>query len=171
MDRYGYVEGVETFLSIQIAVCPLMVYLRWRYTGETLKTRVTSRRSGRSLRLEAQVMRGFPPSIKVMMAVSILGSISIRLVMDFTNLYALEAVKITNTQPGLVQSLVGLISSVLALPGGMLSDRYGRKGNIMLSRLTTPITQWLMTVAFNFESYLAIRSLNGVGLALGGGGR
>ncbi|MEM4726937.1 MAG: MFS transporter [Candidatus Bathyarchaeia archaeon] len=167
MDRYGYVEGVKTFLSIQIAVCLIMVYIRWRYTEETLKTKVTSRRS---LLLDGQVVRGFPSSIKVMMIVSVLGSISIRLVMDFTNLYALEVVNLTNTQLGLVQSLVGLISSVLALPGGMLSDRYGRKGNIMLSRLTTPITQWLMTIAFNFESYLAIRSLNGVGLALGGGG-
>lgn len=167
MDRYGYVEGVKTFLSIQIAVCLIMVYIRWRFTEETLKAKVRSRRS---MRLDAQMMKGFPTSIKVMMVVSVLGSISIRLVMDFTNLYALEVVKLTNTQLGLVQSLVGLISSALALPGGMLSDRYGRKGNIMLSRLITPITQWLMTVAFNFESYLAIRSLNGVGLALGGGG-
>ncbi len=167
MDRYGYVEGVKTFLFLQVAVCFLMVFIRWRYTEETLKSKVMRRRS---MRLDTHMMREFPPSIKVMMIVSLLGSVSIRLVMDFTNLYALEVVKLTNTQLGLVQSLVGLISSTLALPGGMLSDRYGRKGNIMLSRLTTPMTQWLMTAAFNFESYLVIRSFNGVGLALGGGG-
>jgi MFS family permease len=167
MDRYGYVEGVKSFLSLQIAVCVIMVYIRWRYTEETLKARA---HSSRPMRLEARVVREFPQSIKVMMIVSILGSMSIRLVMDFTNLYALEVVRLTNTQLGMVQSTVGLISSILALPGGMLSDRYGRKGNIMLSRVATPLTQWLMTIAFNFESYLLIRSINGVGLALGGGG-
>jgi len=164
--RFSRGKDYVSLLSPEL-VCVIMVYIRWRYTEETLKARA---HSSRPVRLDARVVREFPQSIKVMMIVSILGSMSIRLVMDFTNLYALEVVKLTNTQLGMVQSIVGLISSILALPGGILSDRYGRKGNIMLSRVATPLTQWLMTIAFNFESYLLIRSLNGVGLALGGGG-
>ncbi|MBM3292710.1 MFS transporter [Candidatus Bathyarchaeota archaeon] len=62
------------------------------------------------------------------------------------------------------------MTTLLALPGGMLSDKYGRKNNIMLGRLVSPISQGIVTFANSYESYFAIRVFNGAAVALGGSG-
>jgi MFS family permease len=88
--------------------------------------------------------------------------------MDFTNLYALDVLKISNTQLGLITTGVGLLTAFFALPGGMLSDRYGRKNNIMLARVMNPLTQWAIVAAIDFNSYGLARLSNGLAQALGG---
>jgi len=90
--------------------------------------------------------------------------------MDYTSLYALDILKISYTQLGVIGSIAGIVQTVLTLPSGMLSDKYGRKNNIMVSRVVSPVTQYLMSVATGYNSYLVIRSLNGIGMAFGGGG-
>ncbi len=167
MDRYGYHDGVRMFLVCQVAVSFIMTVVRYLFIEETMEQGGDYRPP---LKPSIRTFGEFPRPILVMMAVSVFGSFSARLVMDFTNLYALEVVGLTNTQLGFVTTIVGAISALLALPGGMLSDRYGRKNNIMLSRTVSPITQYLMTVTTGFESYALVRAFNGVGLALGGGG-
>lgn len=167
MDRYGYYYGIRMFLVCQVVASLVMTTIRYLTIKETMER---AGGEGTTLRPSIQTFREFPRPIVVMMAVSVFGSFSARLVMDFTNLYALEVVRLTNTQLGFVTTMVGSISALLALPGGMLSDRYGRKNNIMLSRTVSPITQYLMTVTSSFDAYALVRAFNGVGLALGGGG-
>lgn len=105
-----------------------------------------------------------------MMIVSIIGSFSGRLVFDYTSLYALDILKISPTQLGLITSIAGLVQMVLTLPSGMLADKYGRKNNIMVSRVVAPVTQYFMAAVSGFGPYLMVMSLNAVGLAFGGGG-
>jgi MFS family permease len=52
----------------------------------------------------------------------------------------------------------------------MLSDRYGRKNNIMLGRTVAPISQGLVTLAGGFNAYFAVRVFNAAGIAVGGSG-
>lgn len=167
MDSYGYYHGIRMFLVCQVATSLIMTAIRYMTIKETVRHADVETRQ---LRPTMQAFKEFPRPIIVMMVVSVFGSFSARLVMDFTNLYALEVVRLTNTQLGFITTIVGAISALLALPGGMLSDRYGRKNNIMLSRTVSPITQYLMTISTGFETYALVRAFNGVGLALGGGG-
>ena len=90
--------------------------------------------------------------------------------MDYTNLYALDILKITPTQLGIISSIAGLVQTVLTLPSGMLSDKYGRKNNIMVSRVVSPVTQYFLASVTGFQPYLLVRSFNAIGLAFGGGG-
>jgi MFS family permease len=52
----------------------------------------------------------------------------------------------------------------------MLADKYGRKNNIMVSRVVAPVTQYFMSTVSGFSPYLFVRSFYAVGLAFGGGG-
>lgn len=165
MDNYGYVEGLHTFLILQILVSLLMVAIRWRYTEETISKPTRTRRTFISKEIIADQSR----PIQVMLLVAIVGSFSARLVMDFTNLYALEVVGLTNTQLGLISTAVGAFVAVFAFPSGMLSDRYGRKNNIMVARVTNPVTQWLVAFATDFNGYALARYVNGIAQAMGGG--
>lgn len=90
--------------------------------------------------------------------------------MDFTNLYALNVLDISPSELGLITAVVSGISAVLALPGGMLSDRHGRKNNIMLGRAVAPISQGLVSISTGFQDYFAIRVFNGAAIAIGGSG-
>jgi MFS family permease len=90
--------------------------------------------------------------------------------MDFTNLYALDILNIAPSQLGLITCLVSGLSAILALPGGMLSDRYGRKNNIMLGRVVAPISQGLISISSGYENYFAVRMFNGAAIAIGGSG-
>jgi MFS family permease len=166
MDKYGYRTGLRIFLVFQFAVSVIMTLVRLRMLEETVevKTKVKVERPS------VNTLKEFPRSIKIMMVVAIIGSFSGRIVMDFTSLYAIEVIKISNTQLGLITTIIGTISSILALPGGMISDRFGRKPAIMLSRVVSPISQYLITLTYSFQPYLMVRVFNGIGMALGGGG-
>ncbi len=165
MDAYGYRRGLRLFLVFQFMVSVIMTIVRWRILKETVEVK-----TGTMRRPVLGSLSDFPRPIKVMMLVAIIGSFSGRIVMDFTSLYAIEVIKISNTQLGLLTTTIGAISSILALPGGMLSDRYGRKPAIMLSRVVSPISQGLVTITSSFTPYFTVRVINSVGLALGGGG-
>jgi MFS family permease len=166
MEMYGYRDGIRIFLVASVIVNLIVTYIRWRILTETLDVNT----KGKSIMPSRAMFTELPKTIKVMTVVAIIGSFSSRLVMDFANLYALDVIKVTPSQLGLMTSVVFGISAILALPGGMLSDKYGRKNNIMLGRLTSPISQGLVTYVNSYESYFAIRIFNGAAVALGGSG-
>ncbi|MBN1682132.1 MFS transporter [Candidatus Bathyarchaeota archaeon] len=167
MDAWGYVYGLQIFLIAQILISIIISIVRYKYTEETVETRNReSIRSKFNIKLVTEQSR----PLKIMIAVAMIASFSQRLVFDFSNLYALDVIKISNTQLGLVQTIVGLIMVGLSIPSGLLSDKYGRKNNIMISRVTNPITQWIIAYATTFELYAAGRLINGAAQAFGGGG-
>ena len=167
VDTYGLYRGVRIFLMMQVGASILGIVVRYFNLQETVVHKSGKRPS---ILPTAQTFKELPRPIFFMMIVSIIGSFSGRLVMDYTNLYALDILKITPTQLGLITSIAGLVQMVLTLPSGMLSDKYGRKNNIMVSRVVAPVTQYFMAAVSGFGPYLLVRSFNSIGLAFGGGG-
>ncbi|HUS78904.1 MAG TPA: MFS transporter [Patescibacteria group bacterium] len=167
MDTYGLYKGVRMFLLMHIGVSILTIIIRYFTIKETMVHKTGKRPS---LIPTAKTFRELPRPIFIMMIVSIIGSFSGRLVADYTNLYALDILKITPTQLGFITSIAGLVQATLTLPSGMLSDKYGRKNNIMVSRVVSPVTQYFMAAVTGFQPYLLVRAFNAIGLAFGGGG-
>ncbi len=167
IDRYGLYRGVRMFLMMQIGASILGIIIRYFTITETVVHKPGKRPS---MIPTAETFRELPRPIFIMMIVSIIGSFSGRLVFDYTNLYALDILKITPTHLGLITSIAGLVQMVLTLPSGMLSDKYGRKNNIMVSRVVAPVTQYFMAAVSGFTPYMLVMSFNAVGLAFGGGG-
>jgi len=168
IETYGYEAGIKAFLVVQVAMGLVMAGVRHLILHETVEHHHQAARP--PLVPKAQTFREFPETIKVMMAVAIIGSLSSRLVFDLINLYALEVLRLSPGQLGLINTAVGATATVLALPGGMLSDRYGRKNNIMLGRTVSPISQGLVTLTGGFGSYFVVRVFNAAGIAVGGSG-
>lgn len=168
MDAWGIVNGLRVFLIANIIVSIIITLIRYKYTEETIQSKPRDSHGSKfSLKIISEISR----PLKIIILVAMIGSFSSRLVFDFANLFALEVIKITNTQLVLVQTIVGVMRGSLSKPNGMLSDKYGRKGNIMASRVANPVTQWIMAYATTFEIYAGGRLLNGVAMALGGGGQ
>jgi len=145
IEAYGYEFGVKLFLALQTAVGLIMTVVRHMILHETIESRHVDSKT--PLVPTVRMFREFPGTIKVMIVVAIIGSFSSRLVYDLINLYALEVLMLSPGQLGLINTAVGATSTLLALPGGMMSDRYGRRNNIMLGRTVSPISQGLVTLA------------------------
>jgi MFS family permease len=167
VDRYGLYEGVRMFLLLQVGASIVGIIIRYRNLTETIVHKTSERPP---IIPTAKTFKELPRPIFIMIIVSIIGSFSGRLVQDYINLYALDILKITPTHLGIITSIAGLIQMALTLPSGMLSDKYGRKNNIMVSRVVAPVTQYFMATVTGFTPYLLVRALNGVGIAFGGGG-
>ena len=167
VDTYGLYRGVRVFLMLQIGASILGIIIRFFNLKETVVHRTGKRPP---ILPKAQTFKELPRPIFIMIIVSIIGSFSGRLVFDYINLYALDIIKITPTNLGIITSIAGLVQMVLTLPSGILSDKYGRKNNIMVSRVIAPVTQYFMTSVSGFTPFMLVMSFNAVGLAFGGGG-
>ena len=173
MDMFGYREGVKIFLIVSFIVTIFVTYTRWKVLQETLDNKENQKTIDEENKTWKEQISGsfeLPRSIWAMVVVSLFGSFGLRMVWDFMPLYAIEIIGLTNTQWGLIQTTSGIVAAILAMPGGMLSDRLGRKPLILVSRLVSPITIYATTIATSFEMYYPISIISAIGNALGGGG-
>ena len=167
IDSYGYYDGIRIYLVFHVIASLFTFVIRYMTIKETIVYK-----SGKRPPLipKASTFKELPRPILVMMVVSVIGSFSGRLVQDYISLYALTEINITATQLGVIGAVAGLVQTVFTLPSGMLSDKYGRKNNIMVSRVVSPLTQYFMASVTGYEPYMLVRSFNAVGMAFGGGG-
>lgn len=171
MDILGYTEGIKVFLFLTVIVSILVTLLRAKVLTETLLGDNESMRKTDSRGLKETLQENFdlPRSLWIMVLVAVMGSFGVRMVREFLPIYAVEIVGLSNTQLGFVQTTAGLISVVLALPGGILADRFGRKPLIIIARTITPLAMGGVTFVNGFPAYYLIQTISSVGDALGGG--
>jgi len=178
MDSLGYMQGVRIFLIAELITSVAIFLVRWKYITETLDRKKMQRRTGENASLRAKVSYTLdvPKTIKIMAVVSTVSSFALNLVMQFMNVYAHDIVQLSNTQIGLITTVNSVLVTALSLPGGLLSDRFGRKPLIVTTMAITPITTWAVTLvsigdpSFSFQQYLMIQLTNGTIVGLGGGG-
>jgi len=173
MDMMGYKAGIQIFMVMDLVISAFVTFYRWKFLRETLDIDDTPsgrRRPKISLRESLTSVFKMGSSVKVMVVVTLFSSIGIRMVFDFLSIYAKEQLLFTNTDLGLVRTVGGLISLVLSLPAGMLSDKFGRKPMIMISRTVSPISYLAISQVTNYTQYFTVQFFNNIGNALGGGG-
>jgi MFS family permease len=110
-------------------------------------------------------------NVWVMILVAVLSAFGARMVFSLVAIYPPEVIGLSYTQLGMVTTVGGVITPVLSMPGGMISDRIGRKPIISISRFLTPMSMFGVTIANNFSQYLLAQATNSLSEALGGGGR
>jgi MFS family permease len=141
MQRYGLENGfrmgcVYAAVFALISMAPLLVLLK-----ETLRFR-NAENNGSILRnavygLVKPSLSGLPQSLKVLMVSYALVAFANGAVSQYYILYASRVVEITAFDWGIVVSLQFLLASVLKIPGGWLSDRFGKRKAMTVSLLTT----------------------------------
>jgi MFS family permease len=93
-----------------------------------------------------------------------------RMVQPFLVVYAVNVIELTKTRWGVIQTALGIISAVLALPGGMFSDRFGRRLSILIARFLSPFNWISLFLLRDFNQLLLLQVLIGIGIGLSGGG-
>jgi MFS family permease len=175
MDMMGYKEGVRVFLVLSMITAIIITSVRAWAIKETLDLGDPSEVKERKTPFKDSVKETLtlPRQIWYMVIVAILGSFGSRLVMSYIPIYAMgaEGLALSSSQYGLIQTIGAIFNTVLAMPGGLMADRFGRKPMILLSRITGPLSLGLIPFTHSYESFFGARILNNIGAALGGGGR
>lgn len=84
-------------------------------------------------------------------------------------LFGYDVLFLSKSEVGVVLSFSALINIVLALPGGMIVDRFGRKVGIVASLFTAAAAYALIPLSQDFVSFLLMVALLGVAGGVGGG--
>ncbi len=168
MDWIGIIPGVRLTIGLTLIVAWINVFIRWRYLTDTydpMKIVGTQRHSP----IDAlRNMRKVPRSIWYLIVVAAFSAFAFRLVNNFMAIYATEQLRLTNTQWGIVTMMVRLVSTLLTIPGSIISDRVGRKPGIMASLGLLPLQFFGFTIAGGFMGLMGARFLGGVSEGFGG---
>jgi MFS family permease len=170
MDYFGVLRGVRLCMTAALVVSVASTVLRWRMLEETFDADEQQDNSAMSFDVGSlrESLGTVSREIWVMTVVAALGGFAMRIVWSFMVVYAVEEVGLTNTQWGLIGTLVSMISTLLTYPGGMLADRVGRKPSIIVSRILSPLATLGFTFSSGFWQLLAARALGGLAMGFGG---
>jgi MFS family permease len=170
MDYFGVLSGVRLCLTAALVVSVASTVLRWRMLEETFDS--DEHRDSGSVTFDVGSIRDSLGSVSreiwVMTVVAALGGFAMRVVWSFMVVYAVEEVGLTNTQWGLIGTLVSIISTLITYPGGMLADRVGRKPCITVSRILSTLSTLGFTFSNGFLQLSATRALGGLAMGFGG---
>jgi MFS family permease len=186
LDQLGVVKGVRIGFVLIIIGHIIMTLGRGIFLRETLNIKVNGK-NNISIRkdltgLEKESKKSFLDgffsglsklrgSILAMLIVATISSFTFRMVQPFLVVYAINVIELTKTQWGAIQTVIGAIGTVLLLPSGILSDRYGRRFPILLARLLGPFHQLSLLLLRDFNQILLLNILVGFGAGLGGEAR
>jgi MFS family permease len=168
MDYLGVIQGVRAVLTGVIVVTALNALLYWRYLDETLEVNA---RKDTKMEFNLGAIRelgSMPRGAWVLTIVAGISAFSVRMVFSFTVPYVINVIGLTKTEYGAISTAVSLMSMFLTLPGGVLSDRIGRKQTVIISRVIGSLSTLGVPLSWNMYSLGVFRVLGSVGSGLGG---
>ncbi|HVO85989.1 MAG TPA: MFS transporter [Candidatus Eisenbacteria bacterium] len=96
--------------------------------------------------------------------VGMLSGLAGGLIIPLTKLYPIYVLKVTATELGLIISLgSALVTALVQIPGGRLTDSFGRKKIMLFSQLGAPFVVALAFTRSIFEFTLVYAGMNGLG--------
>ena len=168
MDHFGVIPGVRIVLTGVIGVSALSVVIYWMFLEETL---LPEARKDTKLELNLGSIRelgSMPREAWVLTIVAGLSSFSVRMVFSFTVPYVINIMGLSKTEYGAISTVVSLVSMFLTLPGGVLSDRIGRKQTVVISRIIASLSTIGIPLSTSVLTLGVFRVTGSIGSGLGG---
>ena len=115
-----------------------------------------------------QIYREYPRNFWMMIGVNFVDRLGGSLLFPFFALYITQKFDVGMTQVGVLFAAFSISSFIGAFPGGALTDRFGRKGIIIFSLLSTSLSTLLMGFVNEFQYFLAVAFFSGIFTDVGG---
>jgi MFS family permease len=115
-----------------------------------------------------QIYREYPRSFWMMIMVNFVDRLGGSLLFPFFALYVTKKFDVGMTEVGGLFAIFSLSSFIGAFPGGALTDRFGRKGIIIFSLISTSLSTLLMGFVNEFQLFLTVAFVSGIFTDVGG---
>ena len=168
VDRLGIVPGVRFCIALTLVTAWLNVFLRWRYLEDTYVADTSAASPKFNLKGSMEVLKSVPKTVWYLILVAALSSLSVRAASGFMFIYVEENLAITATQWGIITTVASIVSTLLTVPSGLLSDRIGRKPVIIVSRVLQPLMVLGFPLSMGFWGIFLSRMLGAIGEGFGG---
>ncbi|MBL7200017.1 MAG: MFS transporter [Anaerolineae bacterium] len=113
------------------------------------------------------MLRELPRSLKALAAVIVLSFVATAVATPFWVLYAMDHVGLSSSQWGLVLLAETILKSAMAVPAGMLVDRWGRAASLAAALLISLVSIPLFVFAPGLVAVLVIRLVLAIAFAIG----
>ena len=167
-DMLGIVPGAKLAIGATAVVACLNVFIRWKYLEDTYVPGAQEKSKHFSGVDYIRNIRNVPRQIWYLILVAAFSAFAFRVANQFMVVYATKIIGLTNTQWGFVTMLVMVVSTLLTIPGSIISDRVGRKPGIMASLGLLPLQFLGLTIAGGFWGVIGARFLGGISEGFGG---
>jgi MFS family permease len=115
-----------------------------------------------------QLYRDYPRDFWMMIGVNFVDRLGGSLLFPFFALYITQKFEVGMTQVGVLFAAFSVSSFIGAFPGGALTDRFGRKGIIIFSLVSTSLSTLLMGFVNEFQFFLVVAFISGIFTDVGG---
>ncbi|MBM3292205.1 MFS transporter, partial [Candidatus Bathyarchaeota archaeon] len=171
LEVLGIRDGVKIGLLMFSVAAMIATLVRARYLQETIGTSKTDTKQSQEEDIGLlEVMKKQPRTVWAMASVSVVSGFITRMTASFLPIYAYNIIGLTTTQYGLLQSLASAISTPLYMVGGMLSDKIGRVGPILIVRGLDPLDSLSLLLLRDYNQLLGVYTIVGLIEGVGGGG-
>jgi MFS family permease len=116
----------------------------------------------------SQIYREYPRNFWMMIGVNFVDRLGGSLLVPFFALYITQKFDVGMTQVGILFAAFSISSFIGAFPGGALTDRFGRKGIIIFSLISTSFSTLLMGFVNKFQFFLIVAFISGIFTDVGG---
>jgi len=167
MDIYGIIDGTR-ICFVGSSVIALIVFLvRYLFITETLNTKS---RINANLKSEiAEVVPYFKGTLLGMLFASAMTQFSLRIVSTYAVIYVVDIIGFSNTQWGIIVTVMSLLNLLTSLPSGYMADHYDKRKLLTFTRAIEPASTFGYILLRDFWQVLAVRVVAGVGMGLAGG--
>lgn len=174
IDAMGLEKGVKNGLLLYIGAAVLAMLFRALFLKETLisggeKRAQSSMREAVGYDVK-NLLEKFRGTLLAMLVVACISGFTMRMVYPYLVIYGVEIVGLTKSQWGALQTIATGIATAFYLVGGMMSDRMGRRPNILLARSILPIEALGLVFLTGYNHFIILFVILGIGGGLGGGG-
>jgi len=115
-----------------------------------------------------QIYRDYPRDFWMMILVNFVDRLGGSLLFPFFALYITKKFNVGMTEVGVLFAIFFISSFIGAFPGGALTDRFGRKGIIIFSLVSTSLSTLMMGFVNEFQFFLTVAFISGIFTDVGG---
>lgn len=115
-----------------------------------------------------QIYREYPRTFWMMISVNFIDRLGGSILFPFFALYLTKKFDIGMTEVGVLFAIFFVSGFIGSLPGGVLTDRFGRKGIIIFSLIATSFSTLLMGFVNEFQIFLIVAFISGIFTDVGG---
>jgi len=161
IDNYGTVPGMRIAVLVAFFISLLGNIVMLAYSKETLKKRI--KRSVTDIKQKFVDLINLGLKIKSILSYVSLYWFIASITAAYTIFYALDVIKITAVEWGIILSIQFAIISIFIFLGGKISDKYGRRPSFLISPLISIITPIIFILSKSFYHLIVFGIFSGLG--------
>jgi MFS family permease len=173
IDRYTANLGMRFLYGGMLVVYLVSTFIQFRFLREhstshrePLKLAALTRALGQAYRSIPKLWGQMSSPLKALALVILLSFLANAVAGSFWVVYAIEEIKLSTTQWGLILLVESVVRLLTFLPAGMLVDRWGRKNALLAALVISLVATPLFILLKTFIAILLIRSVISIAFVL-----